>query len=109
MRAGAASDREIFGKGYGPDQNVYESLSEDGRYLLLGVSVGVPPKKVELYFQDLSAGGPRRTIVNDIDSDFRADFGGDYLYMQTKWNAPNWRILRVDLKIPARENGKEVG
>ena len=59
-----------------PDQNVYRSLSEDGRYLLLGVSIGVPPKKVEVYVQDLAAGDLPRTIVNDVEADFRAGLRG---------------------------------
>jgi prolyl oligopeptidase len=108
MGSPAASDREIFGKGYGPDQIVQENLSEDGRYLILSVSLGVPPKKVEIYVQDVAAGEPPRTIVNDVEADFRPDFGGNYLYLQTNWKAPNWRILRVDPKHPERDKWKEV-
>jgi prolyl oligopeptidase len=108
MGSPAAQDREIFGKGYGPDQNVWCQISEDGRYLLLGMSVGVPPKKVELYVMDLAQGGPVRTIVNDIEADFRPDIADGRLFLQTNWKAPNWRILGVDLKNPARENWKEI-
>jgi prolyl oligopeptidase len=108
MGSQPTADKEIFGKGYGPDQNVWVSLSEDGRYALFGVSLGVPPKKVELYVQDVAGGGAPRMIVNDIEADFRPDFAGDFLFLQTNWKAPNWRILRVDLKNPVRANWKEV-
>ena len=108
MGTPAADDREIFGKGYGPNQNVGVGLSEDGKYLMLVVSEGVPPRKTEVYFQDLAAHGPIRAVVNDIEADFRPDIGGDLLYLQTNWKAPNWRVLAVDLKNPARENWKEV-
>jgi prolyl oligopeptidase len=108
MGTPATADREIFGKGFDADHNVWCSLSEDGRYLAIGVSLGVPPRKVDIYVQDVAAGTPPRTIVNDVEADFRPDFGGDFLYLQTNWKAPNWRVLRVDLKSPARENWKEV-
>jgi len=108
MGTAAAADREVFGKGYGADQNVGVDISENGRYLLLTVSTGVPPKKVEIYVQDLTTGGEMRTIVNDVEADFRPDFGGDRLYLQTNWKAPNWRVLAVDLKNAARENWKEA-
>jgi prolyl oligopeptidase len=104
----AAADREIFGKGLGPDQNVATSLSDDGRYLIIMVSLGVPPKKTEVYVQDIAAGGAPHTIVNDVEADFRPDIAGNFLYLQTNWKAPNWRILRVDLKNPARANWKEL-
>ena len=108
MGTPAASDTEIFGKGYGPDQNIGVGLSEDGRYLTIVVSLGVPPKKVDVYIQNISAGGPPKPVVDGIEADFRPDIAGDYLYLQTNWKAPNWRILRVDLRNPARTNWKEV-
>jgi prolyl oligopeptidase len=108
MGEAASSEQEIFGKGYGPMQNVLVRLSEDGRYLLFVVSMGVPPKKTEVYAQNLAAHGPIQTIVNDVEADFRPDLAGDTLYLSTNWNAPNWRVLAVDLKNPARDKWKEV-
>ncbi len=108
MGAKPEEDREIFGKGYGPDQNVGVGLSDEGKYLMVLVSEGVPPRKTEVYVQDLAADGPMRAIVSGIEANFRPDIGGDRLYLQTNWKAPNWRVLAVDLKNPARENWKEV-
>jgi prolyl oligopeptidase len=108
MGTPASADPEIFGKNYGPDEIAWSSLSEDGRYLILGMSLGVPAKKTELYVQDLARGGGRVTIVNDIEADFRPDIAGDRMYLHTNWQAPNWRVLAVDLKNPARANWKEV-
>ena len=70
--------------------------------------MGVPPKKVEIYVEDLAAGSAPRTVVNDIEADFRPELAGHYLYLHTNWKAPNWRVLRVDLRNPTRENWKEV-
>ena len=109
MGTPASADAEIFGSQYGPDELAWSSLSEDGRYLILGMSVGVPPRKTEIYVQDLTRTGARPvTIVNDVEADFRPDIAGGRLYLQTNWKAPNWRVLGVDLGRPARADWKEV-
>jgi prolyl oligopeptidase len=103
-----AEDREIFGEGHGADTIISAELSEDGRYLQVTVEIGVPPKKVEVWVQDVAAGGPLRPIVNDVEAEFRPFIRGDRIYLWTNWNAPNWRILSADLRDPARDNWKEI-
>ncbi|HEV2348868.1 MAG TPA: prolyl oligopeptidase family serine peptidase [Terriglobia bacterium] len=108
MGTDAAGDQQIFGKGYGPEIIIGENLSEDGRYLLIQVFHGAAADHVEVYYQDVVAHGPLKTVVNDIAAKFIGDVGGDQLFMQTNWNAPKGRVLAVDLKNPARENWREV-
>jgi len=103
-----SEDREIFGQGYGPEALTGVQLSEDGRWLLISVRIGVPPKKVEVWTQDIAAGGPIKPVVTDVDAEFRPFIRGDRLYLWTNWNAPNWRILMADLRDPAREKWKEI-
>jgi prolyl oligopeptidase len=105
--SGGGPDEEIFGKGTGPTESVACDLSRDGRYLGLYISHGWG-KKAEIYMQDRKNGGPVVTVVNDIDADFNPTFGGDRLYMQTNWKAPNGRIFAVDLAHPARDKWREV-
>src|SRR5690349_18784475 len=95
-----SKDVEVFGKGYGPDKWVSGSVSEDGKYLLFGAHHGWA--KDELYVQKLPD-GPIQPIVNDIDAHFDGWFAGDRLVLQTDWQAPNQRILVVNLNNPARE------
>ena len=104
---GSGADEEIFGKGTGPTESTGCDLSRDGRYLGLYISHGWG-KKAEIYLQDRKSGGPIVTIVNDIDADFNPTFAGGRLYMQTNWNAPNGRIIAVDLANPARDKWREV-
>jgi prolyl oligopeptidase len=101
----AAKDVEVFGKGYGPDKWIGASVSDDGKYLMFGVSHGWASN--ELYVQKLS-GGPVQTIVNDIPAHFDGWFAGDRFVMQTDWQAPNQRIVVVDLNDPARAKWKEI-
>jgi prolyl oligopeptidase len=98
-------DVEVFGTGYGPDKWVRAAVSEDGRYVLLTVQHGWA--KSEVYVQEI-ASGPIQTIVNDIDAHFFPWFAGDRLIMQTDWQAPNYRILAVDLQRPARDQWQEI-
>ena len=108
MGTPASEDREIFGEGHGPDTIIDADLSQDGRYLLVDVNIGVPPKKVEVWVEDVKAGGALTPIVNDIDAEFRPLIRGGQLYLWTNWKAPNWRILAVRLDHPARDQWKEV-
>jgi prolyl oligopeptidase len=82
-------------------------LSRDGKYLGLNVTHGWG-KKTELYFKNLKDNGPIVPLVNDIDADFSSEFAGDRMYLETNWNAPNRRILMVDLTNPARDHWREV-
>lgn len=100
-----SKDVEVFGKGYGPDKWIGASVSEDGKYLMFGVAHGWA--RDEVYVQKLPD-GPIQTIVNDIPAHFNAWFAGDKLVMQTDWQAPNKRIMVVDLSDPAREKWREI-
>jgi prolyl oligopeptidase len=104
----AQADEELFGKGYGPEKIIGVDLSGDGRYLLVTVLHGSAALKTELYVQDLARGTPLRPIVNDLDAVFTGTIGGDTLFLKTDWNAPNSRVMAVDLRDPARERWREV-
>ncbi len=101
-----AQDVEIFGEGYGPEQGLGTMISDDGRYLLLTVWHGW--SKNEIYLQDLSTKGPVKTIISGIDGKFIPEFAGDRLIIQTDWQAPNGRILSIDLSHPEQENWQEI-
>jgi len=83
------NDVEIFGKGYGPEKIIAADLSEDGQWLVLTVLHGSAADKTEVYVKDVANQGPIVTIVNDIQARFFGDVGGDTLFLQTNWNAPN--------------------
>jgi prolyl oligopeptidase len=108
MGTAATEDTETFGKGYGPDKIIFVTLSEDGRYLVISVLHGSAADQTEIYYQDVRAQGPIRTVVNDVPSRFLGDVGGDYLYLHTNWKAPKGRILAVDLRDPTREHWREL-
>jgi prolyl oligopeptidase len=103
-----ASDRLVFGDGYGPGMNVSAFVTDDGRYLVLYVMHGSAGTKSEVYFQDLTKKTPIVTLVNDVDAVFGASFAGDTIVIQTNWEAPNGRVLVADATKPSRDQWREV-
>jgi prolyl oligopeptidase len=108
MGTDPSTDHELFGKGYDPSKLVGVGLSEDGRYLLMVVYYGSAAQKTEVYVQNLAEKGPIVPIVNDIDAQFSPAIAGDSVYLVTDWNAPNKRVIRVDLKSPGREHWHDI-
>lgn len=102
------AETELFGAGYTTDKILFNSLSDDGRYLLIHVFHGSAPKKTEIYIDDLRAAAPVRTVVNDLDSRSTGEMAGDAIVIQTNWNAPNDRVVMVPAANPGRENWKEI-
>jgi prolyl oligopeptidase len=108
MGADLASDTELFGKGYSAEKGIGIDLSEDGRYLLMTVFYGSAAEKTELHLLDTRQGTPIMPVVADIQARFYGQIAGDHLFVQTNWNAPNSRVLKVDLKNLAREHWREI-
>jgi prolyl oligopeptidase len=103
-----AADAEIFGKGFGPEKLMGLALSDDGRYLVITILYGSAGPQTEVYYQDLAGRAGIVPLVNDIKARFRVSVAGDRAYVLTDWNAPNWHVLSVDLKNPARSNWRDV-
>ncbi len=101
-------DRELFGSGFGPETIMAAGLSEGGRYLLVQIFHGASGDKTELFVQDLSAGTPIQPIATDLDARFLGTFAGETLVILTNWQAPNSRILKVDLAHPGRDHWREI-
>lgn len=89
----------------------FASLSYDGRWLLLGYSTGT--KSNDLWIVDFdhylqSGEFVAKDIVVGEDSESEGEIVGDTLFMQTNLDAPNGRIVAVDLHQPAREHWREI-
>jgi prolyl oligopeptidase len=108
MGTEAASDAQIFGKGYGPEKIIQGGLSEDGRYLVFIVLHGASADRSEIYVQDVAAKGPIVPVVNDLEARFIPAEAGDHLLIWTNWKAPKGRVLSASWKDPGRQNWKEI-
>jgi prolyl oligopeptidase len=102
----AASDPLIFGKSFegetfGPMQLITAEISENERYLIIDVVHGVPPKRVDIYVKDLrQPDSPIRPVIHGIDNRFTPMNYGDDLYVLTDYKAPNYQVIKVDIKNP---------
>ncbi|HEX3092528.1 MAG TPA: TonB family protein, partial [Candidatus Angelobacter sp.] len=103
-----ASDIEIFGKGYGPENIIGSGVTRDNRYLQIVVQHGSAADRSEIYVQDLAGKGPIVTIVKDVPAAFYGQIADDRMYVRTNWKAPKWRVMEVDLKHPALNQWRET-
>ncbi|WP_257666134.1 prolyl oligopeptidase family serine peptidase [Parapedobacter tibetensis] len=97
-------DKLIFGGPSTPRRYIGGYVTEDERFLV--ISAANTTSGGELYIQDLSI--PGSSIVNIVD-DFEKnhsiiDNDGDKLFIYTNLNAPNGKIVTVDVNSPKPEN-----
>lgn len=109
-----SADQQIFGKSFGgesfgPMELISAKVTENGRYLLIDVSHGVPPKRVDIYVKDLrTPDAPIRPIIHGIDSRFTAENYDDDLYVLTDYEAENYRLIKVSLTDPASAHWRTI-
>ena len=106
----ASGDNLIFGKSFegetfGQMELIQAEITENERYLMIGVVHGVPAKRVDIYAKDLrQPGSPIRPIVRGMDYRFTPTNYGDDLYLLTDYQAPNYRVVKVSIANPQPQN-----
>lgn len=100
-------DKVIFGQ-QEKRRYVGGGVSEDERYLIISAANSTTGN--ELYIQDLSKSDSKLvSIVNNFESNNSIiDNVGSKLYIVTNLNAPNQKIVTVDVSNPTPENWKEL-
>jgi prolyl oligopeptidase len=106
MGTSQKEDKVIFGA----DQKrryVGGSVTEDNHYLVITASTSTSGN--ELFIKDLTKpDSPIVTIVDNFNSDnYVMDNEGSKLFIVTDLNAPNKRIVTVDISNPKAENWKD--
>lgn len=103
-----SSDQLIFGGEKTPRRYVGAGLTEDERFLIISAANSTTGN--ELYIQDLKDPKTKLiTLVGNFDNSHSViDNNGATLLLQTNLNAPNERIVAVDLKNLAAENWKDI-
>ncbi len=100
-----ATDSVLFGDGLTPTAFLNVSNAEGGKYRL--ITIGHGWARNEVFVQDTKTGD-----VLDVTKGFNAHFTPQFvdgaLWMRTDLEAPNGRIMKVDLKNPGREEWQEV-
>ncbi|TMM30434.1 S9 family peptidase [Polaribacter aestuariivivens] len=80
------------------------SVTEDDNYLIISASISTSGNK--LFLKDLSKPNSKLiTIIDNVRSDtYVAENRGSKLYLVTNLNAPNKKVVTVDVKNPTPEN-----
>ena len=89
-------------------------VPRQGRYLLIRLSEGSGPVN-RLYYVDMGdparpdVKAPVKPLVEDEGAEYTAlGYDGSTLYVKTDENAPNRKIIAIDLRDPRRETWKTV-
>jgi prolyl oligopeptidase len=105
-----SSDQLIYEDKDHPLRTTNARLSEDEHFLMLVSSEGTSGS--ELRVKDMSNTSPSNDFVLlikgfDTESDF-IDNDGDKLMVRTNTDAPNYKVVLIDPKNPAKENWQTI-
>src|SRR5262245_15736377 len=103
-----AKDALVFGEGLTPSEIPYAIPSDNGRWLMIGVTVGSSGDDVRLYLKNVESNGPVVTVADTLKSALAFDMADDRLIIATDWRAPNQRVMAVDARDPRPANWKEI-
>ncbi|MBP2646907.1 MAG: Prolyl oligopeptidase [Gemmatimonadetes bacterium] len=82
------------------------SLSDDGRWLLIGVARTFD--ETDLYVQDLTSGAAPVPVAVGIPATFDGQVARGVLYLRTNLDAPTFRLYAVDPAAPSRDGWREL-
>jgi prolyl oligopeptidase len=88
---------EFRGEALGPVDLFGAWVTDDGHYLVVEIDRGVPARRVDIVFLDLTVpGSPFDVLVWGLDARFSAIYAKGAWYVKTDYKAPNGRILEAD-------------
>lgn len=104
-----SEDQLVFDRPDDKEINVGAEVSEDGRYLILYETKGSSPNN-RLSIKDLERpGDPLVRVAEDADAIYATiDNDGTRFWVHTTLDAPNGRVVEVDLARPDREHWKTI-
>jgi prolyl oligopeptidase len=97
-----SSDKLVFGREFrgellGGNDLFSGVVTDDGRYLVVTIHRGVPARRVDIVFRDLTKPGAFfEVLVWGLDSRFDAIYARGAWYVKTDYQAPKGCILEAD-------------
>src|SRR5690606_21444152 len=91
-----------------PRRYIQGAVTEDQRYLVIAAAESTSGN--ELYIQDLQDPNSKIIpVIKNFDSEHTVIYSqGSKLYIQTNLNAPNNRVVEVDINNLSAENWKDI-
>jgi len=89
--------REFHGEELGPIDLFQAEVTDDGHYLVVTIQRGVPAKRVDIAFRDLSKPNSMfEILVWGLESRFSTVYARGAWYVKTDYNSPMGRIMKAD-------------
>jgi prolyl oligopeptidase len=89
--------REFHGEELGRNDLFNSAITDDGRYLVVHIGRGVPARREDIVYRDLTKpDAPFEILVWGLDSRFSSIYTKGEWYVKTDYKAPNGRVLRAD-------------
>jgi prolyl oligopeptidase len=84
-------------------------VTDDGRYLIIVISKGSEPKN-QIFYRDLTQpNAPVVELITGFDADYDfVDNDGSVFWLTTDNDAPQRRLIAVDVREPAREKWRTL-
>ncbi|MFC1785241.1 prolyl oligopeptidase family protein [Candidatus Neomarinimicrobiota bacterium] len=108
LGTGQKEDVLIFGGEKQPRRYISAHLTQDEKYLVISAAESTSGN--ELYFQDLTKAGSKiMSIITGFDNEhYVVDNEGTKLLIHTNLNAPNNRIIEVNVESSDQKNWKDL-
>ncbi len=106
---GQAEDVLVYQRPDEPSWEFGTDVTDDGRYLIISASVGTDDRYRVLYRDLTEPYGVALDLIDNFDHDYSfAGSRGTIFYFKTSLDAPNKRLIAIDIANPAQENWKEI-
>ncbi len=103
-----AEDLVVYERPDEKEWNFPTALSDDKTFLVTTVWYGAINRN-RIYYRPLAQDGGLIPLIDEADAEYRVVGNvGKTFYIQTDLDAPNKRIIAIDLDNPDRENWREV-
>ena len=107
MGADASTDSLVYERPEQKELGIGVGMSEDCRYLIVVVYADTGQTN-ELYYMDLAKRDGLRPIVTGFASAYTAIVVENKIYISTRENAPNFKVMVAEMSDPRHENWKEL-
>lgn len=104
-----SEDVLVFHRPDEPEWGYHADVTDDGRYLVITVWKGTADKYRVFYKDLLEPYGMPIELISHFDDEYSfIGNDGPVFYFKTDLNAPNKRVIAIDIREPQPENFREV-
>ncbi|MCA9961969.1 MAG: S9 family peptidase, partial [Anaerolineales bacterium] len=102
------ADSLIYARPDAPTLKFGPQITEDGRFLILFVWHAAIARN-RLFYRAMESDGDFVRLIDDANAYYTfVGNVGDTFYIQTNWQAPNGRLLAIDLAQAQQDNWREI-